>query len=117
MKLMFLYQPVDDLKRGVAFYRDELGLDESWREGESTAAFRLPGSEVELMLDVPPGDGPEWRAGGFFGVDSVDRFVADHPDIKWVGEVIDVPGGRSATFLDPFGNAIHLVDQSVPVPE
>jgi catechol 2,3-dioxygenase-like lactoylglutathione lyase family enzyme len=114
MKLTFLYQPVDDLPAAVAFYRDVLGLDESWREGESTAAFKLPGTEVELMLDIPAGDGPEWRAGGFFGVESVDKFLADHPDIKLAGEVIDVPGGRSAAFLDPAGNAIHLFDQTAP---
>lgn len=117
MKLTFLYQPVDDLDAAVAFYRDTLGLDESWREGETTAAFALPGTEVELMLDVPPGTGPEWQAGGFFTVDSVHRFVADHPDIKLVGEIIEVPGGRAATFLDPAGNAVHLVDQSAPAPE
>jgi catechol 2,3-dioxygenase-like lactoylglutathione lyase family enzyme len=112
MKLMFLYQPVSDLPEAVAFYRDVLGLDESWREGDGTAAFRLPGTEVELMLDVPPGDGPEWKAGGFFAVDSVDAFVAAHPDITWVGEAIDVPGGRSAAFQDPAGNTLHLLDQS-----
>jgi catechol 2,3-dioxygenase-like lactoylglutathione lyase family enzyme len=112
MKLTFLYQPVSDLPAAVAFYRDVLGLDESWREGDATAAFTLPGTEVELMLDVPPGDGPEWRAGGFYLVDSVDKFRAEHPDVNWVGQVIDVPGGRSATFLDPAGNALHLADQS-----
>ena len=112
MKLTFLYQPVDDLPAAVAFYRDVLGFDESWREGDTTAAFTLPGTEIELMLDTPPGKGPEWQAGGFFTVDSVDKFMAEHPGITWAGEVIDVPGGRSATFLDPAGNAIHLVDQS-----
>ncbi|MCT2587349.1 VOC family protein [Actinophytocola gossypii] len=110
MKLMFLYQPVDDLAAAVAFYRDVLGLDESWREGDTTAAFALPGTEVELMLDVPPGDGPEWKAGGFYAVDSVDTFMAEHPDLKWVGEVLDLPGGRGAAFLDPAGNTIHLLD-------
>lgn len=112
MKLTYLYQPVPDLEAAVTFYRDVLGLDETWREGKGTAAFRLPGTEVELMLDVPPDDGPEWRAGGFYAVDSVDAFVAEHPDIKWVGEVIDIPGGRSATFQDPAGNTLHLLDQS-----
>lgn len=116
MKLMFLYQPVTDLEACVAFYRDELGLDESWREGKTTAAFRLPGTEVELMLDTPPADGPEWRAGGFFAVDDVEKFVAEHPNVRWLGEIIDVPGGRSAAFEDPAGNTIHLMDQSAPEP-
>lgn len=117
MKLTFMYQPVTDLTESVAFYRDALGLDESWREGDTTVAFKLPGSEVELMLDIPPGDGPEWGAGGFFGVESVDKFISGHPDLKWVGEAFDMPGGRGATFLDPSGNAIHLFDQSAAGPE
>jgi catechol 2,3-dioxygenase-like lactoylglutathione lyase family enzyme len=112
MKLTFLYQPVDDLDAAVAFYRDVLGLDESWREGKTTAAFRLPGTEVELMLDTPPGDGPEWRAGGMYAVENVARFVAEHPGIKWVGEVFDMPGGRATAFLDPAGNTVHVFDQS-----
>ncbi|HWM03712.1 MAG TPA: VOC family protein [Actinophytocola sp.] len=114
MKLTFLYQPVKDLAASVAFYRDTLGLDESWREGDTTAAFSLPGTEVELMLDVPPDDGPEWGPGGFYTVENVEKFVADHAEVQWVGGVIEVPGGRSATFLDPSGNCLHLVDQSMP---
>lgn len=116
MKLTFLYQPVKDLPESVAFYR-RLGFDEAWREGESTVAFALPGTEVQLMLDVAPGDGPEWGPGPFFGVDSVDTFVADHPELKWVGQIIDLPDGRSATFVDPSGNAVHLFDQSAAGPE
>ncbi|HEU5469243.1 MAG TPA: VOC family protein [Actinophytocola sp.] len=111
MKLTFVYQPVKDLKESVDFYR-KLGFDEAWREGDSTVAFALPGTEVQLMLDLPTGAGPESAPGAFFGVDSLDRFAADHPDLKWVGEIIDVPGGRGGTFLDPAGNAIHLFDQS-----
>lgn len=116
MKLTYLYQPVDDLAAAVTFYRDVLGLDESWREGETTAAFRLPGTEVEVMLDVPPGDGPEWRAGGFYSVPDVDTFVAEHQDIKWLNKVSDVPGGRAVAFADPAGNTVHLFDQNAPEP-
>jgi hypothetical protein len=111
MKLTFLFQPVKDVKESAAFYR-KLGLEEAWREGETTVAFKLPGTEVELMLDTPPGDGPEWGGGGMYAIENVDAFMTEHPDLKWVGEVIDLPGGRSATFLDPSGNAVHLFDQS-----
>jgi catechol 2,3-dioxygenase-like lactoylglutathione lyase family enzyme len=117
MKLTFLYQPVKDIKESVGFYRDALGLEEAWREGESTVAFKLPGTEVELMLDVPQGHGPEWGPGGFYAVDSVDAYVAEHPKLDWVGKVNDMPGGRYATFLDPSGNSIHLFDQSAAEPE
>jgi catechol 2,3-dioxygenase-like lactoylglutathione lyase family enzyme len=117
MKLTFLYQPVDDLDAAVAFYRDTLGLDESWREGKTTAAFALPGTEVELMLDIPESDGAERQAGGFFSVDDVGCFFAEHPGLEPVGEIIEIPGGKAATFLDPAGNAVRVFDQSAPAPE
>jgi catechol 2,3-dioxygenase-like lactoylglutathione lyase family enzyme len=116
MKLTFLYQPVKDLRESVDFYRDTLGFDESWREGDSTVAFTIPGSEVELMLDVPPADGPHWGAGGFYAVDSVDAFRQSHPDLDWQGD-IEMPDGKGATFLDPTGNPVHLFDQSAEGPE
>ncbi|NED99983.1 VOC family protein [Phytoactinopolyspora halotolerans] len=111
MKLTFIYQAVDDLPAALAFYRDELGLDESWREGESTVAFDLPGSPVQLMLDVPPDGGPGWKSGMFCEVPDVDTFVKEHPNITWVGDVFDLPDGRGATFTDPAGNTIHVFDQ------
>ena len=117
MKLTYLYQPVTSLKESVAFYRDELGLEESWREGDTTAAFKLPGSEIELMLDSSGDGGPEWGAGGFYEVESVDTFVAEHPNLRWVGEVGELPGGKNAAFLDPSGNTVHLFDQSTAEPE
>jgi catechol 2,3-dioxygenase-like lactoylglutathione lyase family enzyme len=112
MKLTFLYQSVKDLPAALSFYRDELGLAEAWREGDSTVAFELPGSPVQLMLDVPPDDDPRWASGAFFQVDDVVAFVKKHPDLSWIGEAIEVPDGRSATFADPSGNVIHIFDQS-----
>ncbi|WP_129666302.1 VOC family protein [Phytoactinopolyspora endophytica] len=112
MKLMFMYQAVDDLPAALTFYRDELGLDESWREGDATVAFDLPGSPVQLMLDVPPDDGPRWKSGLFCEVADVATFVKEHPNVSWVGEEFDMPGGRAATFRDPAGNTIHIFDQS-----
>lgn len=117
MKLTFFFQPVKDVKESVAFYRNQLGFEEAWREGDDTVAFKLPGSEVELMLSVPPGDGPEWGAGCFYAVESVDAFMKEHADLKWVGEVMELPDGKGATFLDPSGNCIHLFDQSTAGPE
>jgi hypothetical protein len=96
MKLTFIYQSAADLPAALAFYRDELGLDEAWREGESTVAFELPGSSVQLMLDTRPDDNERWTSGAFFQVDDVVAFTQQHPDIRWVGEVIDLPDGRSA---------------------
>jgi extradiol dioxygenase family protein len=108
MKLTFMYQSVRDLPSALAFYRDELGLEEAWREGETTVAFELPGSPVQLMLDVPVDDHPRWSSGMFCEVPDVQAFVKEHPGFTWVGDVMDIPDGRSATFTDPFGNTLRF---------
>lgn len=112
MKLAFIYQPVHDMAAALAFYRDQLGFTEAWREGESTVAFELPGSQVQLMLDVPPDDHPRWGPGAIFQVDDVDVFVKEHSELRWLGDTNDIPGGREASFTDPGGNVLHLLDQS-----
>jgi catechol 2,3-dioxygenase-like lactoylglutathione lyase family enzyme len=84
MKLSYFYVSVPELQPALAFYRDELGLDEAWREGDGTVAFELPGSSVRLMLDVPPDDHARWSSGPFSPRPSVrprnveDRLASFH---------------------------------------
>lgn len=110
MKLTFVYQRVSDLPSALAFYRDELGLAEAWREGDTTVAFELPGSPVQLMVEVPPDEHPRWNSGLFCEVPDVDAFVKEHAGLTWIGDVFEIPDGRAATFTDPSGNTIHIFD-------
>lgn len=111
MKPTYLYVAVDDIKPALAFYRDELGLDEVWREGEGTVAFSLPGSDVQIMLDERIDDAPHWATGPMFYVDDVDAWRAEHPSIPQLGERITAPGGVQIDVLtDPGGNAFHVFD-------
>lgn len=110
MKLAFMYLPVTDLKQALAHYRDELGFAEAWREGEETAALRLPGTDVELMLDQAAG--PDDRPGPFFLVDSVADYRLEHPDLVWRGEPEAMPGGWVGSFAGPSGNITYVADQS-----
>lgn len=112
MNLAFMYQAVDDLPAALGFYRDTLGLTESWREGETTVAFELPGSTVQLMVDLRPDDNPKWSSGLFFQVPDVVAFVQEHGELNWLDEPTDVPDGKAATFTDPAGNTIHIFDES-----
>lgn len=109
MRLRFLYHPVTDLAEAVAFYRDTLGWDESWRMGDTTAAMAIPDSETPVMLDaVDDRNGPS----GFFEVDDVDAFYARHSDrIHFEGPPVDVPPVRYLGFRDPAGNLIRLFSQ------
>ena len=65
MKLVFLHHPVENLEASLAFYRDTLGFKEAWREEEHTVAFKIPNSEVELLLDYDD-DEKDLGAGGVF---------------------------------------------------
>ena len=34
MKLVFLYHPVTNIKEAVSYYKETLGYEEAWREGD-----------------------------------------------------------------------------------
>jgi catechol 2,3-dioxygenase-like lactoylglutathione lyase family enzyme len=114
MKLEFLYAPTRDLQASLALYRDELGWEEAWREGDSTVSLKLPGSDVQLMLDAT--DGAEGPVGPIFVLDDVRRFHAQRPaGLRVTSEPQEIPGGYLATYADPSGNTIYVMDQSLDV--
>ncbi len=110
MKLEFLFTPTADLKASLALYRDGLGFAEVWREGDATVALALPGTEVQLMLDANDPDAP---VGPLFVVDSVEAFHAARAEtLVVVDEPSEIPGGFLATYQDPGGATLYVMDQS-----
>ncbi len=110
MKLEFLLTPTSDLKGSLALYRDGLGFTEVWREGETTVALALPGAEVQLMLDANDPDAP---VGPVFVVDSVEAFHSARPEpLKVIEDPSEIPGGFMATYQEPGGATIYVMDQS-----
>jgi catechol 2,3-dioxygenase-like lactoylglutathione lyase family enzyme len=112
MRLAFIYLPVTDVKEALALYRDTLGWEEAWREGETTTSLRLPGSEVQLMLDQDDGSGTH-GPGPVFTVDSVKDFHAHRSgELRFRFGPSEIPGGFWAAFEDPSGNLTYVLDQS-----
>jgi catechol 2,3-dioxygenase-like lactoylglutathione lyase family enzyme len=110
MKLEFLLVPTSDLKASLALYRDGLGFSEVWREGDATVALSLPGTDTQLMLDANDPDAP---FGPLFVVDSVEAFHATRPQtLTVIDEISEIPGGFMATYQDPGGATIYVMDQS-----
>lgn len=110
MKLVFLYHPVENLKESLVFYRETLGFEEAWREGEHTVALSLPNSDVRLLIEE---EEKELAAGGVFLVDSVDGYFEEHKDVlTFVKEPVDIPPGRYAIYKDNSGNYIRILDFS-----
>ncbi|WP_154792240.1 VOC family protein [Occultella kanbiaonis] len=116
LKLTMIYQPVADLDRAVTFYRDTLGWDEAWRMGDTTAAFKIPDSEIELMLDIPTDD-PHGQS-GFYEVADVDAYFAEKKDsVDFLTEPVDLPPIRYAAFKDPDGNVFRIYHSTEEAPE
>ena len=110
MKLEFLFAPTSDLHGSLALYRDALGFTEMWREGDATVALSVPGTDVQLMLDANDPDAP---FGPLFVVDSVEAFHAARPEALNVIEApAEIPGGFLATYREPGGATIYVMDQS-----
>lgn len=110
MKLEFLLAPTSDLKASLTLYRDGFGFSEVWREGDATVALTLPGTDVQLMLDASDPDAP---FGPLFVVDSVEAFHATRPEtLTVIDEISEIPGGFMATYLDPGGTTVYVMDQS-----
>jgi len=110
MKLEFLYVPTRDLNAALALYRDGLGWQEVWREGESTVSLTMPGTEVQLMLDASD---PDAASGPIFVVDSAHDFHTGRPsELRISVEPEAIPGGFMATYEDQSGNTIYVMDQS-----
>jgi catechol 2,3-dioxygenase-like lactoylglutathione lyase family enzyme len=109
-KVEFFYLPVDDLGRALRLYRDTLGWPEAWREGDTTASLKMPGEQVQLMLDQS--NGP-YRPGPIILVDDVRAWVRQHSDVLDFYLLPDeIPGGYWAAFDDGLGNATYILDQS-----
>src|SRR5712692_5175667 len=45
-----VYLPVHEMNKALTFYRDQVGLEESWREGDLAMAFLLPETDVQLII-------------------------------------------------------------------
>lgn len=110
MKLEFLLVPTADFDASLAFYRDVVGCTEAWREGDSTAALMLPGSDVQVMLDASDPDAP---AGPILVVESVADFEASRPaGLELLDGPTEIPDGFMATYREPGGAIVYLLDQS-----
>ena len=108
MKLELVYLPVPEIAPALAFYRDTLGFDEAWREGDGTIALAVPDSDVMLMLDHET-DG---RPGPMFTTPSVAEFLERHGDaIDVVIGPHEIPDGTLVGFRDPGGNLVYVLDQ------
>lgn len=97
---------VPGLEAGLAFYRDRLGHQLTWRT-EGAVGLRLPDTDAEIVLHTdqqPPEIDLEVRSAD----EAAARFVAAGGTI--VAEPFEIQIGRCAVVRDPWGNELVLLD-------
>lgn len=101
--------PVPDLDAGLRFYGQALGHRLKWRNDEvGQAGLELPDGDSELVLTTRQSYEPNWLVDDVD--DAVTRLIEHGGDL--IAAPFDIPVGRAAVVLDPFGNALVLVDLS-----
>ncbi|MCI4351994.1 MAG: VOC family protein [Thermoplasmata archaeon] len=105
---------VPDLDEGLRFYCDRLGHQLAWRRGTSEAGLVMPQSDTELVLFAEPPGSTDAAPEVDLLVTATDQAATNFKELG--GRVIegpfDIPVGRCAVVLDPFGNKLVLLDLS-----
>ena len=100
---------VPDIDAGIQFYVDVLGHRLKWRnDAIGQAGLELPDGDSEIVLTPEHGYEPNWLVESVD--DAVEVFRSNGGQV--IAEPFDIPVGRLGVVLDPFGNALVLLDLS-----
>jgi len=109
--------PIDDFERGVAFYRDVLGLPLLFTAPPQMAFFRC--GAVRLLVGVTPAGQKAQRGSAIYF--AVEDIQAVHASLRHRGVQFKAPphivnrSGKSevwlAEFVDPDGNQLALMSE------
>jgi predicted enzyme related to lactoylglutathione lyase len=107
-KIDCLQIPVPDLEEGLAFYLDKLGHGLIWRT-ETAAGLRMPETDAEIVIQT---ERPQLEVN--LKVESADAAAERIVQAggKLVAGPFDIQIGRCAVVLDPWGNALVVLDAS-----
>lgn len=116
-KIGQLLVPVDDLSKGVSFYRDVLGLQFLFEAPPQMALFACGG--VRLLVGVSPADQPAQRGSAiYFQVAEIGSVFAtlkaSGVSFRTEPHVVHRAAGVElllAEFQDPFGNQLALMSE------
>lgn len=104
---------VSDLKKSARFYEETLGLEKKY-EYSSYVGFECGGVEIGLIPKLEEGERVTSNSPSIeFLVKNVEKFYSQlrHKGVKFVKKLHEEPwGGRKATFTDPDGNTLEIVE-------
>ncbi len=100
---------VPDLDAGIDFYVDRLGHRLKWRnESIGQAGLYLAEGDAEIVLTCERDYEPNWLVESADDAAEVFRSAGG----QVVAEPHDIPVGRLAVVMDPFGNRLVVLDLS-----
>jgi len=107
-KIDCLEIPVPDLEAGLAFYCDKLGHELIWRT-PTAAGLRMPETDAEIVIQT---ERPQLEVNlkVASAAATAERMV--EAGAKLVAGPFDIQIGRCAVVLDPWGNALVVLDGS-----
>lgn len=119
MRVNYAIVFVSDMRRGVAFYRDVIGLPLKF-ESPEWSEFATDGATLALHRGAPSeatsrarGETPAGRCRPGLSVPDLDAFhrrMIEH-EVPCTEEPKDVYGSRLAQYLDPDGLAISVSEE------
>lgn len=108
-----LSSAVSDLEASLAWFKDVMGFDETFKVAEAgwaEVATPAEGVSIGLSQTDEPVDG-DGGSTPVFGVDDIDaaRGELEAKGVKFEGDTVELPGMvKLATFFDPDGNRYML---------
>jgi catechol 2,3-dioxygenase-like lactoylglutathione lyase family enzyme len=115
-QLDHVYYWVSDMERAVRFYREVLGLSLTNQEGDNWVVFDAGGRQFSLHRQVEGHPTTPGGATAVFSVEDLDRArsVLSDRGVRF-GHEGDVAGyARFASFEDPDGNTVQLIEYARP---
>lgn len=112
-KLQNAYYVTGDMDRAIAFYRDALGLDLAFQDGDKWAQLKAGGANFALSSRD---EAPDGAVGATVVFEVSDAAAAGAAIAAAGGEVVgerDMGShGKTLTFRDPDGNLVQLYQRA-----
>lgn len=113
VKLQNAYYVTGDMERAAGFYRDALGLDLTFQDGEKWTQFKAGGVNFALASNE---EAPDDAVGStvVFEVDDIAAMTGPIRDAggEILGERDMADHGKTLTFRDPDGNLVQLYQRA-----
>jgi hypothetical protein len=104
-----LYSPEKHQRRRLLKRSNPLFFRQMTHVANTAVAFRLPNTEVQLLVSLVE-EGSPLTAGPGFTISSTDEFYATNQGkLDFLSTPVDIPPGRLVIAKDPAGNTLQFL--------